>query len=199
MPRPAETVSIARRYELAVIAASAGGLAALSTVLGSLPPDFPLPILVVQHLDPRRVSQMAAILGRRTHLPVKEAADHDVLAPGEVYIAPPGVHAELRHGRIVLTHTAPVHFSRPSADRSFLSAAAQGRVIGVVLTGAGMDGAAGVVAIKAAGGVVIAQDAATSAYFGMPRAAIDTGAVEYVLPLLEIGRTLSKLARMTHE
>ncbi len=94
-------------------------------------------------------------------MPAREGggSSDDVLTAGTVYVAPPDFHAEFLGGAIVLTHTPPVHFSRPSADRSFLSGAEQGRVIGVVLSGAGVDGAAGVVAIKAAGGVVIAQDA----------------------------------------
>jgi two-component system, chemotaxis family, protein-glutamate methylesterase/glutaminase len=170
-------------------------LNALAAVLGSLPPDFPLPIVIVQHLDPRHASQVASILGRRTCLHVKEAAQDDVLTAGNVYVAPPDYHAEFHTGAIVLTHTPRVHFVRPAADRSFLSGAQQGRVIGVVLTGAGVDGAAGVVAIKAAGGVVIAQDEATADHFGMPQAAIETGAVEYVLPLGEIGPALTELAR----
>jgi two-component system, chemotaxis family, protein-glutamate methylesterase/glutaminase len=185
------------RYRVAIIAASAGGLKALQVVLGSLPRDFPLPIVVVQHIDPHHTSLVASILGRRTCLRVKEAAQHDVLAAGIVYVAPPDYHAEFLGGAILLTHTPPVHFVRPSADRSFLSGAAQGRVIGVVLSGAGVDGAAGVVAIKAAGGVVIAQDAATADHAGMPQAAIATGAVEYVLPLDEIGTALTGLARTT--
>jgi two-component system chemotaxis response regulator CheB len=188
-----------RRYGIAVIAASAGGLTALSAVLSSLPPGFPLPIVIVQHIDPHHVSRVAAILGRQTRLPVKDAAQHDVLLPGTVYVAPPDFHAEFLGRTIMLTHTPPVHFARPSADRAFLSAAAQGRVIGVVLSGAGTDGAAGVVAIKAAGGVVIAQDESTASYFGMPQAAIKTGAVEYVLPLDQIGPTLTALAEMYDE
>ena len=168
---------------------------ALAVVLGRMPPDFPLPIVVVQHIDPHHVSQVASILARRTCLPVKEAAQHDALAAGHVYVAPPDFHAEFLEGAILLTRTPPVHFARPSADRSFLSGAEQGRVIGVVLSGAGIDGAAGVVAIKRAGGVVIAQDSATAEHFGMPQAAIETGAVEYVLPLDEIGPALTTLAR----
>jgi two-component system chemotaxis response regulator CheB len=183
------------RYRVAIIAASAGGLSALAAVLGSLPPDFPLPIVIVQHIDPHHASQVASILGRRTCLLVKEAAQHDVLTPGMVYVAPPDFHAEFLGGAIQLTHTPPVHFARPSADRSFLSGAQHGPVIGVVLSGAGVDGAAGVVAIKAAGGVVIAQDEATADHFGMPQAAIGTGAVEYVLPLDQIGPALTALAR----
>lgn len=187
------------RYAIVVIAASAGGLSALSVVLSSLTPDFPVPIVVVQHLDPHSISRIAAILGRRTRLPVKEAAQADELLPGTVYVAPPDFHAEFLGRTIVLTHTPPVHFARPSADRSFLSAAAQGRAIAVVLTGAGVDGADGVVAVKAAGGVVIAQDEATASCFGMPHAAIETGAVEYVLPLDQIGPTLTALARTRDE
>jgi len=183
------------RYRVAIIAASAGGVNALGAVLSRLPPDFPLPIVVVQHIDPHHASLMASILARRTCLRVKEAAQDDALVAGTVYVAPPDFHAEFQAGAICLTHTPRVHFSRPSADRSFLSGAEQGRVIGVVLSGAGVDGAAGVVAIKAAGGVVIAQDAATADHSGMPQAAIETGAVEYVLPLDEIGPALTALAR----
>lgn len=183
------------RYRVVIIAASAGGLNALAAVLGSLPADFPLPIVVVQHIDPHHASLVASILARRSSLRVKEAAQHDALTAGTVYVAPPDFHAEFLGGAILLTHTPPVHFARPSADRSFLSGAEQGPVIGVVLSGAGVDGAAGVVAIKAAGGVVIAQDEATAEHFGMPQAAIETGAVEFVLPLDEIAPALTALAR----
>ena len=194
-PYVAQGVPCDLRYRVAIIAASAGGLTALATVLSSLPVDFPLPIVVVQHIDPNHASLVASILARRSRLRVKEAAQNDVMAAGNVYVAPPDFHAEFLDGAILLTHTPPVHFARPSADRSFLSGAAQGPVIGVVLSGAGVDGADGVVAIKAAGGVVIAQDEATAEHFGMPQAAIGTGAVEFVLPLGEIGPALSALAR----
>ena len=100
---------------------------------------------------------------------------------------------------IVLEHGAPVHFARPSADRLFESAAeACGPVIAVVLTGSGSDGACGATAIRAAGGVVIAQDEASSAFFGMPHAAIERGAVDYVLPLDEIAPALVRLAMTDH-
>jgi two-component system chemotaxis response regulator CheB len=183
------------RYRAAILAASAGGLQALAAVLASLPEDFPLPILVVQHIDPHHDSHVAAILARRTPLRVKEAAQGDGLHPGTVYVAPPDFHAELLGDTITLTRSPRVHFVRPSADRAFLSGAAHGRVIGVVLSGTGYDGAAGVVAIRAAGGTVIAQDEATAGHFGMPQAAIETGAVDYVLPLEQIGPALAALAR----
>jgi two-component system, chemotaxis family, protein-glutamate methylesterase/glutaminase len=195
VPAAAPSLAADRRYSMVVVAASAGGLPAVATVLGSLPPDFPLPIVIVQHIDPRHISQLATIFGRHTGLHVKEATEHDVLRAGQVYVAPPDYHAEFRGGSIELTQTPPVHFARPSADRSFLSAAEQGPVIGVVLSGAGVDGADGVIAIKAAGGTVIAQDEATALHFGMPHAAIGTGAVEHVLPVEQIGPMLTALAR----
>jgi two-component system chemotaxis response regulator CheB len=183
-------------FRVVVVAASAGGLTALSTVLGRLPASFPLPLAVVQHIDPNHVSRLAEILGRRTALRMRQADDGDLLVPGTAFIAPPGHHLVIAGGGMLhLTDTAPVHFSRPSADRLFESAArAFGPAIGVILTGTGIDGATGSAAIKAGGGIVIVQDEATSAFFGMPQAAIDAGGVDYVLPLDEIAATVIRLA-----
>lgn len=190
-------------FHLVAIGASAGGLPALSAVLSRLPADFPLPIAIVQHIDPVHESLLADILGRCTHLRVREGADDDPLLPGTVYVAPPGWHMEVSAesgcSRIALEHSEPLHFVRPSADRLFESAAAAcGPIIGVVLTGNGTDGAVGAEAIRRAGGVVIAQDEATSAFFGMPHAAIEHGAVDHVLPLKEIAPALLRLAKSDH-
>lgn len=182
---------------LVVIAASAGGLAAVSTVLTSLPADFPGAVLVVQHLDPHHKSFMDDILRRRTALKVSMATEGAVITPGQVLLAPPDRHLLVNpDGTVSLSVTAPVHFVRPSADLLFESAAAsfRNRVIGVVLTGTGSDGDMGVRAIEQGGGTVIAQDQETSQFFGMPGAAIRTGAVEFVLPLDEIGPSLMTLA-----
>jgi two-component system chemotaxis response regulator CheB len=179
------------------IAASAGGLRALSEVLSRLPADFPAAIAVVQHLDRRHPSMMADILSRRTALAVKQAAEGDVLRPGKVVIAPPDRHLLVnRDGTFSLTQTELVHFLRPSADLLFESVAAsfRERSIAVVLTGTGSDGAMGVTAIKKMGGTVIAQDQATSEFFGMPSAAIQTGHVDRVLPLDAIAPALVALA-----
>ena len=186
-------------YSLVVVAASAGGLAALAELLMALPAEFPLPVAVVQHIDPHRASVLATILSRRTSMRVKEGAAGDVLTPGVVYIAPPNDHMIVAEdATIQLSHAAPIHFLRPSADRLFETAAGMsGRVIAVVLTGTGSDGALGVAAIKAAGGTVIAQDEASSAFFGMPQAAIHTGLVDFVLPLNRIGSALISLAAAT--
>jgi two-component system chemotaxis response regulator CheB len=178
------------------IAASAGGLAALTVVLGAIPPDFPLPVLVVEHQPPGAPSSLAAILERHTELEVKVAEDGEQVRAGTVYVAPPDRHMLLAADwRIDLSDAEPVGFHRPSANVLFDSLAqhaASGAVV-VVLSGMRRDGADGVVAVKAAGGCVLAQDEATSQFFGMPAAAIATGAVDRVLPLGAIGPALTSL------
>lgn len=184
--------------DVVALASSAGGLHALSTVLSRLPARFPAAIVVIQHMDPRHPSQLSHILGRRTPMLVTEAAEGGALEPGGVAVAPPGHHLIVNSdGTVSLTMSVPVHFVRPSADLLFASVAASfgARSIGVVLTGSGTDGADGVRAIRQSGGVVIAQDQGTSEFFGMPGAAIDTGLVNYVLPLDEIADALAVLVR----
>ena len=185
-------------FRVVVVAASAGGLTALGTLLAGLPSSFPLPIAVVQHLHPGHRSLIADILGRRTRLRVTEVRTDDRLEPGTVYIAAPGAHLEIVEQAIHQTHGAPVHFLRPSADRLFSSAAAGGKVIAVILTGTGSDGSEGARAIKSHGGVVIAQDEATAEFFGMPRSAIESGMVDYVLPLDQIAAALIALTEERH-
>jgi len=174
------------------MASSAGGLNALGQVLSELPAEF-VPVVVVQHLDPRHRSFMAEILGRRTALEVRQAQEGDRVEGGVVYIAPPDRHLLVNaDGNLSLTRTELVHFVRPSADLLFESVAAsyRERAIAVVLTGSGSDGEMGVRAVKKMGGLVIAQDRSSSEFFGMPGAAIDTGSVDIILPLNEIASTL---------
>ncbi len=181
-------------FDVIGVAASAGGLRALSVLLSGLPADFPAPIAVVQHLDPRHPSLMAGILGRVARLTVKEAQEGEALRPGVVYLAPPDRHLLVNaNGTCTLTRTELVHFVRPSADLLFESLAAsfKSRAVAVVLTGSGSDGSLGIRAIKRMGGHAIAQDEATSEFFGMPDAAIRTGAVDCVLPLDQIAASLS--------
>ncbi|MDX2242913.1 MAG: chemotaxis protein CheB [Leptolyngbyaceae cyanobacterium bins.302] len=183
-------------FEIVAMAASAGGLNALSQVLSGLPAQFPAAIVIVQHLDPRHRSLMADILSRRTVLKVKQADEKDSLQPGMVYIAPPNRHLLVNSdGTLSLTQSELVHFVRPSADLLFDSVAAsyQNRAIAVVLSGTGNDGGMGVQAIKQMGGTVIAQDEATSEFFGMPSTAIQTGTVDFILPLPEIAAALATL------
>ena len=184
-------------FPLVVIASSAGGLMALRTVLAPLPRDFGAAVLIVQHLERTHPSVMANIISRHTDLEVRQAEDGDAIEPGTVLIAPPNRHLLVsKDRRVHLTDTGLVHFVRPSADLLFESAAAifGDRVIGVVLTGTGMDGSTGVTAVKRAGGTVIAQDEASSEFFGMPAAAAATGDVDYVLPLTDIPASLIELS-----
>jgi two-component system, chemotaxis family, protein-glutamate methylesterase/glutaminase len=183
-------------FEVVAIAASAGGLRALSVVLSALPAHFPASVAVVQHLDPRHRSMMADILSRRTTLRVKQAEEGDRLTAAMVYIAPPNRHLLISAGGVLtLSSSELVHFVRPSADLLFESVADtfKERAIAVVLTGTGSDGSMGVRAVKKMGGTVIAQDEATAEFFGMPGAAIHTGCVDFVLPLDEIAGALVTL------
>jgi two-component system chemotaxis response regulator CheB len=195
MGRSAQRTSGAA-FDIVALAASAGGLTALSRVLAVLPADFPAVIVVVQHLDPRHRSLMADILSRRTSLRVKQAEEGEQVSPATVYIAPPNRHLLVNsNGTLSLTQSELVHFLRPSADLLFESVAAsyRERAIAVVLTGTGSDGAMGVQAIKKMGGTVIAQDEESAEFFGMPSAAIHSGSVDFVLPLGEIPAALVTL------
>ena len=183
-------------FDVVAMAASAGGLTALSEILRGLPGDFPAAIAVVQHLDPRHRSLMAEILSRRTSLKIQEAKEGDALKPATVYIAPPNRHLLVNlDGILSLSQSELVHFVRPSADLLFESVAAiyKERAIAVVLTGTGSDGVMGVQAVKKMGGTVIAQNEKTSEFFGMPGAAIQTGDVDFILPLGEISSALVTL------
>src|SRR5262245_44350736 len=142
------------RYDLVAIASSAGGIRALSVVLGGLRAPFGAAIVVVQHLDPRHDTMIARVLSRPSRLPVRLATHHEFAQAGTIYVAPPDHHLLVEPGgRLALTSTELVHFVRPSADLLFESVAgAYGpRAIGCVLTGTGQDGATGVAAIKARG------------------------------------------------
>ena len=175
------------------IAASAGGLHALSTVLGALPAGLNAAILVVQHLSASYRSHLAHILAGRTLLEVREAADHDRLRRGVVLTAPPGAHLLVdRTGLVSFSHGPLVNWVRPSADSLFESLAESfgARAIAVILSGTGRDGAKGAQAVKRAGGVLIVQDEATSEFFGMPGAAIKAGDVDYILRLEGIAPAL---------
>jgi two-component system chemotaxis response regulator CheB len=168
------------------VVGSAGGIFALEVVLASLPRELPACVLVVIHLAPNAPSLLATILGRMTELPVRQAQDGDALERGRVLVAPPDAHLLVtKHDRLALDHSELVHHVRPSADVLLLSLAGnhRGPAAAVVLSGTGLDGAAGAAALKRAGGRVFAQDEATSQYFGMPGAAILAGGVDEVLPL----------------
>jgi two-component system, chemotaxis family, protein-glutamate methylesterase/glutaminase len=182
-------------FNIVALAASAGGLNALSEVLSGLPENFPASVVVVQHLAPKHRSMMADILNRRTALMVKQAENGELLQPGVVYIAPPDHHLLINENyTLSLTQSELVNFVRPAADLLFNSVAHcyQERAIAVVLSGTGHDGAKGAETIAKMGGIVIAQDDAAE-QVGMPKAAIKTGIVNYILPLKKIPSLLTFL------
>ena len=184
------------RFDIVAIAASAGGLPAIGLILSGLSKDFPATIVIVQHLDPNHRSWMADILGRQTGLVVKQAENGEAIKQATAYIAPPDKHLLVNSDNtLLLAETELVQFVRPSADILFESVAKSfgDRAICVVLTGSGKDGATGVRTIKRYGGIVIAQDEKSSQHFGMPSAAIETGLVDYVVPLGEISAKLMAL------
>jgi two-component system chemotaxis response regulator CheB len=165
-------------------------------VLGDLPVGFPVPVLVVQHLDRRHQTIIAEVLGRRVKLPVRLAREGDLAGPGAIYIAPPDRHLLVSaEGTLTLSSSELVHFVRPSADLLFESVAGSygPKAIACVLTGSGSDGAMGVSAIKSRGGTVIAEDPDLAEFRGMPEAAVASGAVDFVLPLDEIGTVIRGL------
>lgn len=187
------------RPEVVAVGASAGGPSALCGLLGGLPESFPLPILVVQHLPDEFVAGFAQWLGPHLPLPLRVAADGMLLEPATVYLAPGGQHLQIRRESGLVAAILP----RSSADRycpsidSLLHAVAGvcgPAGIGIILTGMGDDGAAGMRALVEAGGRTLAQDPASSAVYGMPGAAIARGGVQRVLPLAELARALGALA-----
>lgn len=182
-------------FDVLVLGTSAGGLHALTIVLGSLPDPFPIAIVFVLHLSPDHVSVLPQVLSRSTGRTIRWATEGAPLAPGAIYAAPPDHHVVLvRHG-IELTSTPRERFSRPAVDRLFVSAAdAFGSgALAVLLTGNGSDGTAGAIAVRRAGGCVIVQDEESAEYFGMPREAIASGAATCVLPLNEIAAEVTRL------
>ncbi len=180
------------------MAASAGGLNALSVILGGLPADFPAAIAIVMHLSPDHKSILAEILASRSSLEVRQAQMGDRLCHAQALVAPPNHHMSvIKDGRIELSSSTAekVNYARPSAEPLFASVAGIYRehAIAAVLTGGDGDGSFGVQIIKDNGGKVIAQDRLTSQDFSMPQTSIQTGDVDFILPLDQIAPKLIEL------
>jgi two-component system chemotaxis response regulator CheB len=194
--RPASTVSSDQRFPVVVLAASTGGPATVMRLAPGFTKDFPAAVILVQHMPAAFTSQYAAQLEEFTEISVKEAAANDVLQPGTLYICPGGQHLRVSPtGRIQLdSTTGRLNGYLPNIDVTLESVAAfaGSMSIAAILTGMGNDGAAGAKAIKSAGGIVLAQDEATSVIFGMPAEAIKSGAVEQTLPIDAIYSAIEK-------
>jgi two-component system chemotaxis response regulator CheB len=200
---PPAAAASQRRPAIIAIGASTGGPAAIVAVLRGLPAAIRQPILFVLHINEPFGDAFADWLDGQTSRRVAYAVDGDPVAAarGRVVMAPPGRHLVIRDGRLRLTLDAERHSCRPSVDLLFESAAREyaGAAAAALLTGMGRDGAAGLLAIRRAGGPTIAQDEASSVVYGMPREAVALGAAERVLPLSEIGPALGALADATVE
>jgi len=189
-------MNAARKIDALVIGGSAGAIDALLTVLPGLPPRFAFPVVVVVHLPHERESRLAEVFQQHLPMPVRQADDKAVLETGTVYFAPSGYHLSIEADRsFSLSQEEPVHYSRPAIDILMASAAdAYGeRLCGVLLTGASHDGAAGLAAIGAAGGLTVVQDPQEAAIPTMPAAAIRLRAPDLILPLSGLRAMLAGL------
>ncbi|MBF0461811.1 MAG: chemotaxis-specific protein-glutamate methyltransferase CheB [Magnetococcales bacterium] len=188
-------------FKVVVIASSTGGPKALAGILQRLPATFPCPILISQHIVPGFIDSLVGWHAGLSRLPVQVAVAGELPQPGQVYYAPPHFHMTLGgRGEIVLVTPGQKEFFCPSGDKLFASAAQVfgSRTLAVVLTGMGEDGTQGAAQIRARGGVVIAQNEVTSIVYGMPKAVVDAGHADYVLPLERIDRELVRLTRTGH-
>ncbi len=198
-PPPASRAPVA--FELVAIAASTGGPAALAKIIPALPQDFPLPLVLVQHMPELFTRALAESLAARSKLRVVEATDGARLEKGTLHLAPGGRHLRVQATpgaplRCELWDGPPEHFCRPAADVLFRSVAeaVSGAALGVILTGMGRDGAAGLGALKQRGAYVIGQNAHSCTVYGMPRAAREAGFVDVELAAEQIAPELVRLA-----
>lgn len=184
-------------YRILGLVASTGGPNALARVLSDVPTDFPLPIVLVQHIGAEFAAGFAAWLDTQVPMPVEMATHGERVRPGRVYVAPGGRHLTIKGNSMVLTDEPPVSGQRPSGTVLFQSLAdhfgAAG--IGVLLTGMGDDGAQGLLAMRLAGACTLAEDETTAVIYGMPAVAAEIGAVQMKLPLDAIGARILNTVR----
>lgn len=183
------------KRDIVVVGASAGGVAALRSLVSQLPQDFEATVLIVMHLAPDYRSRLSEILQRETALPVRFGLDREEVQPGCIYVGQPDHHLLVDEGRVRITHGAKENRFRPAVDALFRSAArAYGsRVVGVVLTGALDDGSSGLYAIKSRGGLAIVQHPDDAEFPSMPLNAMRTVTVDQAVPLAEMGAILTQL------
>lgn len=199
-PRAVDPRRMAPARDVVGIAVSTGGPNALSTMLAEIQSGFKPALLIVQHMPEGFTAQFAERLAKLARIEVREAADGDTVTAGCALVAPGGRHMVVERERarvaVRLTRSAPVRGHRPSADVLFRSIAevVGAKSVGMILTGMGEDGADGITAIQEAGGHTVAQDESSSVVYGMPKAAIERGVVDRVLPLSEMASYLNSLS-----
>ena len=185
-------------YDAVVIGVSAGGLAALTRLLGILPASYPVPVIVVQHRSRDERTLLEEVLQAKCKIRIRQVEEKEPMNAGTAYLAPPDYHLliEANHS-FSLSYDAPVNYSRPSIDVMFETAAHVfgARLLGIILTGANADGSFGMKMIRKHGGTTIAQDPATAEYPEMPKSAIKTGSIQKIMELDAIGNFLLALAK----
>jgi two-component system, chemotaxis family, protein-glutamate methylesterase/glutaminase len=182
---------------IVVIGASAGGLQAVSEILSCLPQDYPFPIVIVQHRASDQSQTLEDVLQTKCRIKVKQVDEKETIKAGMVYVAAPAYHLLIeRDHTFSLSADPPVKHSIPSIDVTFQSAAEvfQNKLVGIILTGSSNDGSEGIKAVKYYQGVTIAQDPREARFSFMPKAAIDTNKVDFVMSLQDIKRFMTQLA-----
>ncbi len=190
-------IALRNRIDAVVVGTSAGGVEALGEILPTLPAGFRPAVLIVLHLPRERPSLLVQIYENRCALPIREAEDKEPIEPGTVYFAPPDYHMLVERSRqIALSTDEPVYYSRPSIDVLFESAADvyADRLLGIILTGANEDGAAGLLAVHRAGGVTVVQQPDSAKVPVMVVSALQRNPADFVLPLPGIADLLKGLA-----
>lgn len=181
---------------IVMIGVSTGGPIALKRLFAELPP-LDAAFVIILHIPTGMDYKVARGLDAVASMPAALAEDGEYLRSGQIYLAPGGFHLKLEgNSRIILEEGARVNYVQPSVDvamKSLLKPLKQRLIIGVVMTGMGKDGAEGIRHIKALGGITIAQDQQSSAIYGMPKAALETGAVDFMSPPKKIGKKLVEL------
>lgn len=186
----------ARAYDIVVIGTSWGGLAALRELISHLPPDLPIPVVMVQHRHKMSDNALPSLLQDRTKLKVSEVEDKAPIEGGSVYVAPPDYHLLIEPGYFTLSVEEPIRYSRPSIDLTFSSAADVfgAKTIGIVLTGANADGAEGLRRIAERGGLAVVQEPASAESPAMPAAALKAVPSARVLTIGAIGKLIGEVA-----
>lgn len=189
------------RIDVVVIGVSTGGPNALQEIIPKLSADFPVPVLIVQHMPPMFTTSLASRLNQMSDIRVVEANEGDIIEKGVVYIAPGGHHLVVRNasGQKItgLSDSPPVHSCRPAADVLFRSVAMtyNGKALAVVLTGMGSDGTSGVAAIRRKGGYAIVQDAKSSVIWGMPGSVVEAGEADDIIALDQIASKIMGIVK----
>lgn len=194
------TNALKNNKDIILIGASTGGPNAIEKIVSEFEKDLNAAVLIVQHMPSGFTKTFAERLNRRCQLEVLEASDGIKIEKNKVYIAPGGYHMIVRDkGIIEVNKDEPIWGVRPAVDKLFISAASiyKSKILSIILTGMGRDGAEGTVVVKMNNGTTIAQDEKSSVIYGMPKSAYETGSVDYVLPLKDIASKIKSLIKVS--